>query len=45
MNQYKRLTLEKRQNIALIMHFKPYQRTIAEHMGFSQSAISQELDR
>ena len=45
MNQYKRLSLEKRQNIALIMHFKPYQRTIAEHMGFSQSAISQELDR
>lgn len=45
MNQYKRLTLEKRQNIVLIKHFKPFQRTIAEKLGFSQSAISQELAR
>jgi IS30 family transposase len=45
MSTYKRLTLEKRRNIALIMHFKPYQRTIAEKLGFSQSAISQELAR
>jgi IS30 family transposase len=45
MSTYKRLTREKRRNIALIMHFQPYQRTIAEQLGFSQSAISQELAR
>ena len=45
MSTYQRLTLEKRRNIALIMHLQPYQRTIAEQLGFSQSAISQELAR
>lgn len=45
MSTYQRLTLEKRRNIALILHFQPYQRTIAEQLGFSQSAISQELAR
>lgn len=45
MSQYKRLTLEKRQNIALMLIFKPHQYRIAEQIGCSQSAISQELAR
>lgn len=45
MSQYKRLTLEKRQNIALMLIFKPHQYRIAEQIGCTQSAISQELAR
>jgi len=45
MSQYKRLTLEKRQNIALMLIFNPFQYRIAEQIGCSQSAISQELSR
>jgi transposase, IS30 family len=45
MSQYKRLTQEKRQDIALMLIFKPYQYRIAEQIGCTQSAISQELSR
>ncbi len=45
MNSYKRLTRDDRLTIASMKLFNPYQCRIAEQIGCSQSAISQELAR
>ncbi len=45
MNPYKRFTLEKRRDLALMLVFNPHQYRIAEHIGCTQSAISQEISR
>lgn len=45
MSQYNRLTQEKRLIVASMLIFNPHQYRIAQQLGCSQSAISQEIKR